>query len=41
MILNVLGYIDDTIQHLTEAWECVLLEMDKKLTKYAKEQPRG
>lgn len=41
MVLNILGYIEDTIQHLTEAWECVLLEMDKKLTKYAKEQPRG
>lgn len=41
MVLNILGYIEDTIQHITEAWETVLLEMDKKLTKYAKEQPRG
>lgn len=41
MVFNILGYIDDTIQHITEAWEAVLLEMDNKLTKYAKEQPRG
>lgn len=41
MVLNILGYIDDTIQHIIEAWETVLLEMDKKLTKYAKEQPKG
>lgn len=41
MVLNILGYIEDTIQHIIEAWETVLLEMDKKLTKYAKEQPRG
>lgn len=41
MVLNIFGYIEDTIQHIIEAWETVLLEMDKKLTKYAKEQPRG
>lgn len=41
MVLNILDYIEDTIQHIIEAWETVLLEMDKKLTKYAKEQPRG
>lgn len=41
MVLNNRGYIEDTIQHIIEAWETVLLEMDKKLTKYAKEQPRG
>lgn len=41
MVLNILGYIEDTIQHIIEAWETVLLEMDTKLTKYAKEQPRG
>lgn len=41
MVLNILSYIEDTIQHIVEAWETVLLEMDKKLTKYAKEQPRG
>lgn len=41
MVLNILSYIDDTIQHIIEAWETVLMEMDKKLTKYAKEQPRG
>lgn len=41
MVLNILGYIEDTIQHIIEAWETVLLEMDKKLTKYAKKQPRG
>ena len=41
MVLNILSYIEDTIQHITEAWETVLLEMDKKLTKYAKQQPRG
>lgn len=41
MVFNILVYIEDTIQHITEAWETVLLEMDNKLTKYAKEQPRG
>ena len=41
MVLNIFGYIEDTIQHIIEAWETVLLEMDKKLTKYAKEQPKG
>lgn len=41
MVLNILGYIEDTIQHIIEAWETVLLEMDNKLTKYAKEQQRG
>lgn len=41
MVINILRFVDDTIQHITEAWETVLLEMDKKLTKYAKEQPRG
>jgi anaphase-promoting complex subunit 4 len=40
-ILNILGYIEDTIQQITEAWEIVLLEMDKKLTKYAKKQLPG
>lgn len=34
-------YIDDTIQCIVEAWERVLLEMDNKLTKYAKTQPKG
>lgn len=41
IILNNLVYIEDTIQHITEAWEIVLLEMDKKLSKYAKKQPPG
>lgn len=41
MVLNIISYIEDTVQHIVEAWETVLLEMDKKLTKYAKEQPRG
>lgn len=41
IILNILIYIEDTIQHITEAWEIVLLEMDKKLSKYAKKQPPG
>ncbi|CAO1420803.1 unnamed protein product [Diamesa serratosioi] len=40
-VLNILGYIDDTIQYIVEAWESVLLEMDNKLTKYAKTQPKG
>lgn len=41
MVVNIFSYIEDTIQHIIEAWETVLLEMDKKLTKYAKDQPRG
>lgn len=41
MVLNILGYIDDTIQNIIEAWETVLLEMDNKLTKYAKTQAHG
>lgn len=40
-ILSYLSYIDDTIQCIVEAWEKVLLEMDNKLTKYAKTQPKG
>lgn len=40
-ILNTLGYIDDIIQCITEAWETALLEMDNKLTKYANSHPEG
>lgn len=40
-ILNTLGYIDDIIQCITEAWETALLEMDNKLTKYANAHPDG
>ena len=40
-ILNISSYIDDTIQCIVEAWERVLLEMDNKLTKYAKTQPKS
>lgn len=40
-ILNILIYIEDTMMHIIEAWEVVLLEMDKKLSKYAKKQPPG
>jgi anaphase-promoting complex subunit 4 len=41
MILTTLEYIDDTIDHINEAWESVLVEMDNKLAKYAKNQPVG
>lgn len=40
-ILNLMAYIDDIIQCITEAWETALLEMDNKLTKYASFQPDG
>uniref|UniRef100_A0A182N4M3 Anaphase-promoting complex subunit 4 n=1 Tax=Anopheles dirus TaxID=7168 RepID=A0A182N4M3_9DIPT len=38
---NTMSYINDTIDCIVEAWETVLLEMDNKLTHYAKEQPEG
>lgn len=41
MIMNALNYIEDTIEHINEAWESVLLEMDNKLAKYAKKQQPG
>ncbi|KAG5671797.1 hypothetical protein PVAND_001973 [Polypedilum vanderplanki] len=41
MILNIFEYMDDTIEHINEAWESVLLEMDNKLSKYAKKQEAG
>lgn len=41
MIMNTLNYIEDTIEHINEAWESVLLEMDNKLAKYAKKQQPG
>lgn len=41
MIINTLNYIEDTIEHINEAWESVLLEMDNKLSKYAKNQEVG
>lgn len=41
MIMNTLNYIEDTIEHINEAWESVLLEMDNKLTKFAKKQKAG
>lgn len=41
MIMNTLNYIEDTIEHINEAWESVLLEMDNKLTKFAKNQKPG
>uniref|UniRef100_A0A182PA17 Anaphase-promoting complex subunit 4 n=1 Tax=Anopheles epiroticus TaxID=199890 RepID=A0A182PA17_9DIPT len=40
-ILNTMSYISETIDCIIEAWETVLLEMDNKLTAYAKDQPDG
>lgn len=40
-ISNTMVYINDAIQSITEAWETVLYEMDKKLTKYADSQREG
>ncbi|XP_058062186.1 anaphase-promoting complex subunit 4 [Anopheles bellator] len=40
-ILNTMTYINETIECIIEAWETVLLEMDNKLTHYAKDQPEG
>uniref|UniRef100_A0A182VQ87 Anaphase-promoting complex subunit 4 n=1 Tax=Anopheles minimus TaxID=112268 RepID=A0A182VQ87_9DIPT len=39
--LNTMSYINETIDCIVEAWETVLLEMDNKLTNYAKDQPEG
>uniref|UniRef100_A0A182QH64 Anaphase-promoting complex subunit 4 n=1 Tax=Anopheles farauti TaxID=69004 RepID=A0A182QH64_9DIPT len=36
-----MSYVNDTIDCIMEAWETVLLEMDNKLTHYAKDQPDG
>ncbi|KAL7019120.1 hypothetical protein ACKWTF_011019 [Chironomus riparius] len=41
LILNIQDYINDTVEHIGEAWELVLLEMDNKLSKYAKKQSEG
>lgn len=41
LILNIEEYINDTIEHIGEAWELVLLEMDNKLANYAKKQFPG
>uniref|UniRef100_A0A182Y7A5 Uncharacterized protein n=1 Tax=Anopheles stephensi TaxID=30069 RepID=A0A182Y7A5_ANOST len=40
-ILNTMSYMNETIDCIVEAWETVLLEMDNKLTNYAKDQPDG
>uniref|UniRef100_A0A182K3T0 Anaphase-promoting complex subunit 4 n=1 Tax=Anopheles christyi TaxID=43041 RepID=A0A182K3T0_9DIPT len=40
-LLHTMSYISETIDCIIEAWETVLLEMDNKLTNYAKEQPDG
>uniref|UniRef100_A0A182RCV6 Anaphase-promoting complex subunit 4 n=1 Tax=Anopheles funestus TaxID=62324 RepID=A0A182RCV6_ANOFN len=40
-ILNTMSYMSETIDCIIEAWETVLLEMDNKLTNYAKDQPDG
>uniref|UniRef100_A0A182T898 Anaphase-promoting complex subunit 4 n=1 Tax=Anopheles maculatus TaxID=74869 RepID=A0A182T898_9DIPT len=40
-ILNTMAYMNETIDCIVEAWETVLLEMDNKLTNYAKDQPDG
>ncbi|XP_053670386.1 anaphase-promoting complex subunit 4 [Anopheles nili] len=40
-ILSAMMYMNDTIDCIIEAWETVLLEMDNKLTHFAKEQPDG
>lgn len=41
LILNIQEYICDTVEHIREAWELVLLEMDNKLANYAKKQSEG
>uniref|UniRef100_A0A182XID8 Anaphase-promoting complex subunit 4 n=1 Tax=Anopheles quadriannulatus TaxID=34691 RepID=A0A182XID8_ANOQN len=40
-LLGAMAYISETIDCIIEAWETVLLEMDNKLTNYAKDQPDG
>lgn len=40
-ILCTMTYIEEIIQCIREAWEKALLDMDIKLTKYAKAQPPG
>ncbi|XP_050071873.1 anaphase-promoting complex subunit 4 [Anopheles maculipalpis] len=40
-ILNTMSYMNETVDCIIEAWETVLLEMDNKLTNYAKDQPDG
>uniref|UniRef100_A0A1B0DGR4 Uncharacterized protein n=1 Tax=Phlebotomus papatasi TaxID=29031 RepID=A0A1B0DGR4_PHLPP len=40
-ILTTMSYIEDVLMGITEAWETVLLEMDNKLTGYAKLCPKG
>ncbi|XP_040568405.1 anaphase-promoting complex subunit 4 [Lepeophtheirus salmonis] len=34
-------YMSDTIKHIKEAWEEILIEMDTKLASYAKQLPEG
>ncbi|KAL3864613.1 hypothetical protein ACJMK2_006278 [Sinanodonta woodiana] len=40
-ISTLLGYLNSTIQQMSEAWEDILMEMDSKLRKFAEEKKRS
>jgi anaphase-promoting complex subunit 4 len=36
-----LDYLGDTLKQISEAWEGIVVELDRKLAAYAKNLPRG
>lgn len=40
-LLDLITYLKNTITNITETWESFLLEIDHKLSKYAKKVPEG
>nr|XP_023028026.1 anaphase-promoting complex subunit 4-like [Leptinotarsa decemlineata] len=40
-LLDIVSYLTNTITNITETWESFLLEIDHKLSKYAKKVPEG
>lgn len=40
-ISSTIQYINETIQAMTDAWEDILLKIDRKITKYSKDLPTG